>query len=146
MSPDILHSTFRIIFFVPRACAARATACVLRYSGHNIRTCGGNSPEADGCTLTSSPLCSCEKSLNEPLKTYILLPMVIPISLFSILYRPGLFDHIIQPPSAVIVIRTSHPMPLAVDHDLGHPAEAVDGLRSAHILGRASALIRHLAV
>ena len=72
--------------------------------------------------------------------------MVIPISLFSILYRPGLFDHIIQPPSAVIVIRTPHPMSLAVDHYLGHPAEAVDGLRSAHILGRASALIRHLAV
>lgn len=80
MSPDILHSTFRIIFFVPRAHAARATACVLRYSGHTSAHAAGTPPRLTAALSRARRFVVVKKISQLTSKNlYIILPMVIPI-------------------------------------------------------------------
>ena len=64
MSRDILHPTFRIIIFVPRARAARATACVLRYSGRTSAHAVGTPPRLTAALSRARRFVVVEKYLS----------------------------------------------------------------------------------
>lgn len=77
------HPTFDIphYFFVPRAHAARATACVLRYSGRASAHAVGTPPRLTAALSRARRFVVVKKNSQLTSKNlYIILPMVIPIS------------------------------------------------------------------